>query len=180
MAENYSVKQVVEIIKNGSVTERVDVARRYPLLSQVALSIPDFAVDMLNSIKYCNARKIDRYYQDFLNGDADDQDNEEVEDTEEVAEKPKKKGRPSKKAKEDDTDDEDVEDDDEEEEAPKKSKKGRSAKKSKKNSDDDENELDEDDEESEDDADRKSTRLNSSHVSISYAVFCLKKKTNKK
>src|SRR5438067_6317387 len=28
--------------------------------------------------------------------------------------------------------------------------------------------------------DRKSTRLNSSHVSISYAVFCLKKKTNKK
>src|SRR5438067_3452502 len=28
--------------------------------------------------------------------------------------------------------------------------------------------------------DRKSTRLNSSHVSISYAVFCLKKKTKKK
>src|SRR5438067_9104581 len=27
-----------------------------------------------------------------------------------------------------------------------------------------------------DDGDRKSTRLNSSHVSISYAVFCLKKK----
>src|SRR5690625_6003737 len=27
--------------------------------------------------------------------------------------------------------------------------------------------------------DRKSTRLNSSHVAISYAVFCLKKKTNK-
>src|SRR5207249_11335886 len=27
-------------------------------------------------------------------------------------------------------------------------------------------------------ADRKSTRLNSSHVSISYAVFCLKKKTD--
>src|SRR5699024_237391 len=27
--------------------------------------------------------------------------------------------------------------------------------------------------------DRKSTRLNSSHVSISYAVFCLKKKINK-
>src|SRR5699024_12376633 len=27
------------------------------------------------------------------------------------------------------------------------------------------------------DGDRKSTRLNSSHVSISYAVFCLKKKT---
>src|SRR5438876_5761119 len=26
--------------------------------------------------------------------------------------------------------------------------------------------------------DRKSTRLNSSHPSISYAVFCLKKKTN--
>src|SRR5690606_40248435 len=26
--------------------------------------------------------------------------------------------------------------------------------------------------------DRKSTRLNSSHVKISYAVFCLKKKTN--
>src|SRR5690242_21505619 len=26
------------------------------------------------------------------------------------------------------------------------------------------------------DADRKSTRLNSSHMSISYAVFCLKKK----
>src|SRR5690606_41792819 len=28
--------------------------------------------------------------------------------------------------------------------------------------------------------DRKSTRLNSSHVKISYAVFCLKKKTTKK
>src|SRR5689334_24596132 len=27
--------------------------------------------------------------------------------------------------------------------------------------------------------DRKSTRLNSSHSSISYAVFCLKKKTNR-
>src|SRR5699024_11592493 len=27
--------------------------------------------------------------------------------------------------------------------------------------------------------DRKSTRLNSSHVSISYAVFCLKKQTDK-
>src|SRR5438067_10172304 len=29
-------------------------------------------------------------------------------------------------------------------------------------------------------ADRKSTRLNSSHVSISYAVFCLKKKKKQK
>src|SRR5437773_9574213 len=29
----------------------------------------------------------------------------------------------------------------------------------------------------EDLADRKSTRLNSSHITISYAVFCLKKKT---
>src|SRR5699024_1986329 len=29
---------------------------------------------------------------------------------------------------------------------------------------------------SQEDRDRKSTRLNSSHVSISYAVFCLKKK----
>src|SRR5947209_11962621 len=29
-------------------------------------------------------------------------------------------------------------------------------------------------------ADRKSTRLNSSHANISYAVFCLKKKKNKK
>src|SRR5688572_32696123 len=28
--------------------------------------------------------------------------------------------------------------------------------------------------------DRKSTRLNSSHSQISYAVFCLKKKTNRK
>src|SRR5207253_9484341 len=28
-------------------------------------------------------------------------------------------------------------------------------------------------------ADRKSTRLNSSHVAISYAVFCLKKKTKR-
>ena len=28
--------------------------------------------------------------------------------------------------------------------------------------------------------DRKSTRLNSSHVSISYAVFCLKKKKKKR
>src|SRR5437773_6751341 len=38
-----------------------------------------------------------------------------------------------------------------------------------------------DDEEDDDDihdemADRKSTRLNSSHITISYAVFCLKKK----
>src|SRR5437868_12990159 len=31
-----------------------------------------------------------------------------------------------------------------------------------------------------DEGDRKSTRLNSSHVSISYAVFCLKKKKTKK
>src|SRR3712207_7637662 len=30
-----------------------------------------------------------------------------------------------------------------------------------------------------DGADRKSTRLNSSHANISYAVFCLKKKTHK-
>src|SRR5439155_26020041 len=30
-----------------------------------------------------------------------------------------------------------------------------------------------------DNPDRKSTRLNSSHVAISYAVFCLKKKKNK-
>src|SRR5258708_10879793 len=30
----------------------------------------------------------------------------------------------------------------------------------------------------EDEGDRKSTRLNSSHQIISYAVFCLKKKTN--
>src|SRR2546428_1997960 len=30
------------------------------------------------------------------------------------------------------------------------------------------------------DVDRKSTRLNSSHDQISYAVFCLKKKKNKK
>src|SRR3712207_7621692 len=31
---------------------------------------------------------------------------------------------------------------------------------------------------SEEEADRKSTRLNSSHANISYAVFCLKKKKN--
>src|SRR5699024_12031783 len=31
----------------------------------------------------------------------------------------------------------------------------------------------------EEERDRKSTRLNSSHVSISYAVFCLKKKNNR-
>src|SRR5690625_5885747 len=30
----------------------------------------------------------------------------------------------------------------------------------------------------EEESDRKSTRLNSSHVAISYAVFCLKKKNN--
>src|SRR5947209_16354237 len=30
------------------------------------------------------------------------------------------------------------------------------------------------------DRDRKSTRLNSSHANISYAVFCLKKKNTKK
>src|SRR5437667_1324691 len=29
-------------------------------------------------------------------------------------------------------------------------------------------------------SDRKSTRLNSSHITISYAVFCLKKKKKKK
>src|SRR5437667_12589009 len=29
-------------------------------------------------------------------------------------------------------------------------------------------------------SDRKSTRLNSSHITISYAVFCLKKKTKRK
>src|SRR3712207_7066286 len=33
-------------------------------------------------------------------------------------------------------------------------------------------------EELRDDEDRKSTRLNSSHANISYAVFCLKKKHN--
>src|SRR5690625_7079953 len=37
-------------------------------------------------------------------------------------------------------------------------------------------EDDDDDDEDFDDLDRKSTRLNSSHVAISYAVFCLKKK----
>src|SRR5690606_40269147 len=31
-----------------------------------------------------------------------------------------------------------------------------------------------------DEQDRKSTRLNSSHVKISYAVFCLKKKKNRR
>src|SRR5436305_8451377 len=40
---------------------------------------------------------------------------------------------------------------------------------------DDDDEEDAEDEEDEDE-DRKSTRLNSSHVRISYAVFCLKKK----
>src|SRR3712207_7649413 len=35
-------------------------------------------------------------------------------------------------------------------------------------------------EELEDVLDRKSTRLNSSHANISYAVFCLKKKTQQK
>src|SRR5438477_9731410 len=35
------------------------------------------------------------------------------------------------------------------------------------------------DEVDDDETDRKSTRLNSSHMSISYAVFCLKKKKNK-
>src|SRR3712207_8927063 len=34
-------------------------------------------------------------------------------------------------------------------------------------------------EESGEDVDRKSTRLNSSHANISYAVFCLKKKKKK-
>src|SRR4051794_21991325 len=38
--------------------------------------------------------------------------------------------------------------------------------------------LDGRDEEPRTEEDRKSTRLNSSHPSISYAVFCLKKKTN--
>src|SRR3712207_8159028 len=36
-----------------------------------------------------------------------------------------------------------------------------------------------DNEESERSLDRKSTRLNSSHANISYAVFCLKKKNSK-
>src|SRR5690625_4945716 len=39
-----------------------------------------------------------------------------------------------------------------------------------------EEKLYEEDEEQFEDEDRKSTRLNSSHVAISYAVFCLKKK----
>src|SRR5699024_11501201 len=39
-------------------------------------------------------------------------------------------------------------------------------------------ELAEEEPEPEEQQDRKSTRLNSSHVSISYAVFCLKKKKN--
>src|SRR3712207_7262647 len=38
-------------------------------------------------------------------------------------------------------------------------------------------EVDERDDRDEDQRDRKSTRLNSSHANISYAVFCLKKKT---
>src|SRR5690242_21544543 len=37
-----------------------------------------------------------------------------------------------------------------------------------------------DNEEEKESEDRKSTRLNSSHMSISYAVFCLKKKKKKK
>src|SRR5690625_7024240 len=37
-----------------------------------------------------------------------------------------------------------------------------------------------DDRDQEKTTDRKSTRLNSSHVAISYAVFCLKKKKKKK
>src|SRR2546427_12138013 len=41
-------------------------------------------------------------------------------------------------------------------------------------------ELDDDDAGVLRDRDRKSTRLNSSHSQISYAVFCLKKKKNKK
>src|SRR5699024_11665947 len=40
-----------------------------------------------------------------------------------------------------------------------------------------EGELSEPDGDERQGVDRKSTRLNSSHVSISYAVFCLKKKT---
>src|SRR5439155_22968092 len=49
----------------------------------------------------------------------------------------------------------------------------------------DESEEEEDEKETKDASrktpilDRKSTRLNSSHVAISYAVFCLKKKKNK-
>src|SRR3712207_8094334 len=39
--------------------------------------------------------------------------------------------------------------------------------------------ADEDETEEDDEEDRKSTRLNSSHANISYAVFCLKKKNNK-
>src|SRR5207249_7617023 len=41
-------------------------------------------------------------------------------------------------------------------------------------------EMGEEDAEHVHERDRKSTRLNSSHVSISYAVFCLKKKINNK
>src|SRR5690242_20817743 len=40
--------------------------------------------------------------------------------------------------------------------------------------------VSEDSREAVDATDRKSTRLNSSHMSISYAVFCLKKKKSKK
>lgn len=125
MAENYSVKQVVEIIKGDDMAKRVDVSRRYPILAQVALSLPDFAVDMLNAVKYCNARKIDRYYQDFLNGDVEDdqdsevdEDDEEVDEAEDEDEKPVKKSKKAKTKKskkpepEDDDDDDDFDFDD--------------------------------------------------------------------
>ena len=144
MAENYSVKQVVEIIKNGSVSERVDVSRRYPILAQVALSLPDFAVDMLNAVKYCNARKIDRYYQDFLNGDIEDE-----EEDEETTKKSKKVSKKSKKTEDnedesDEMDDEDDETEDEDEKPVKKSKKAK-AKKNKKPEPEDDDDFDFDD-----------------------------------
>src|SRR3712207_8940111 len=41
-------------------------------------------------------------------------------------------------------------------------------------------ELHGEDHDQKDAGDRKSTRLNSSHANISYAVFCLKKKNNRK
>src|SRR2546426_9069085 len=40
--------------------------------------------------------------------------------------------------------------------------------------------FDKDGRQTSDNTDRKSTRLNSSHLVISYAVFCLKKKNKKK
>lgn len=150
MAEQYTVREAYNIVMGSDVEKRIDVAKRYPMFSQVANALPEFAVDMINAIPNMSARKIERYYQDFLLGKNDAESEDDDDEAEEVVEEPKKKskrGRPSKKAKpvEDDDDEDDSEDEEDDDEKPKK-KRGRPAKKKQPEPDeDDDDDFDFDD-----------------------------------